>query len=219
MEKPGGPEAAGAQLLLGDAVTFTCFRISVLCFWATDASGLGAGLPCSAPESPPPSLGAPTGPARLSCAASRPAGRARERERGLLPRVCPAPRGEAEVLPRPEAHVPLRRGQCAWGERPPTRPHTQPASGQPKRATRGSGAPPAWSGRQLRLRTGVLVHAPHILAHPPAGPPAHGHSVSCRQSPRGWSWSARALVFTWGPWQSWSLSLSAPKCIGCSLSI
>ena len=31
-----------------------------------------------------------------------------ERERGLLPRVRPAPRGEAEVLPRPEAHVPLR---------------------------------------------------------------------------------------------------------------
>lgn len=110
-----GPEAAGAQLLLGDAMTFTCFHISVLCFWATDASGPGAGLPCSAPESPPPSSGAPASPARLSCAASRPAGRAGERERGLLPRVCPAPRGEAEVLPRPEAHVPLRRGQCARG--------------------------------------------------------------------------------------------------------
>ena len=54
--------------------------------------------------------------------ASRPAGRAGERERGLLPGVRPAPRGEAEVLPRPEAHVPLRRGQCVAGwQRSPAR--------------------------------------------------------------------------------------------------
>lgn len=37
-----------------------------------------------------------------------PAGRAGERERGVLPGVCSAPRGEAEVLPRAEADVPLR---------------------------------------------------------------------------------------------------------------
>lgn len=55
-----------------------------------------------------PPWGALACPACLSRAASRPTGRAGERERGLLPRVRPAPRGEAEVLPRPEAHVPLR---------------------------------------------------------------------------------------------------------------
>ena len=58
-EKPEGPEAAGPQLLLNDALTSTCFHGSVLCLWATDASGPSGGLPCSALESLPPSLGRP----------------------------------------------------------------------------------------------------------------------------------------------------------------
>lgn len=70
---------------------------------------------------PPLGLGVRPPPGGCSAPVLRPAvpaGRAGERERGVLSGVRPAPRGEAEVLPRPEADVPLRRGQSAVRPRP-----------------------------------------------------------------------------------------------------
>lgn len=82
-----------------------------------------------------------------------PAGRAGERERGLLPGVRPAPRGEAEVLPGPEADVPLRRGQCHPGLGVVTAPC-------PSVLCRNGPEASAWSGALSGTTAGEVTLAP-----------------------------------------------------------